>query len=131
MSADTICTICGKKFSVAVAGGQAVCADCKAAAVSERPMPPDRPAATAIQSGMPKANPPVGSAAELTPDGWMRPKTALHGWIYAGILAIVAAAAVYVFLVQGCGWSPFLDEPSNIRKPSVPESEGEGDNRKV
>jgi hypothetical protein len=128
MSADVTCTICGKKFSAAVASARAICADCKAAAISERPMTPDRPAATAIQSGMPKPNQPVQTTR---PDGWVKPKTALRGWVYAVILAVVATAAAYVLIVKVCGLGPVMNQPPDTWSAPVPQSDGDGgDHRK-
>jgi hypothetical protein len=53
MSINAVCTACGKVFEQELAVPTMLCPQCRAAAVSERPMPPAPADSTGLRAGLP------------------------------------------------------------------------------
>ena len=102
MSVEAVCTMCGKTFIANADDERGLCAECQAAAVSERPVSPNMPALTEIQDerimvGFPPAMDRMSSTPK--PEG----PTSLPGCIVA---AALLGAALAVILLLTCGKPP-------------------------
>ncbi len=95
MAMQAICSACGKTFQADAASATPLCPDCRAAAVSERAIPPP---SSGIQAGMP----PVGHTAGDPMDIRRPPGDGWPTGLIVMLLLIAAALAACVFLVLLC-----------------------------
>lgn len=98
MSSQAVCTACGKTFTAAAP--TPLCPDCRAAAVSERPMPAPPAVSTGIQPGMPPSASPANPAESDVGD-IRRPPVAFWptGCVTLALIGAVLAMCIVVLLV--------------------------------
>jgi hypothetical protein len=103
MSADAICTVCGKAIAANANEEHPVCSHCQAAAVSDQPMPRTDPGLTAIQEERLRAiYPPELDSALLQSDQNDRNATGNPGIVNAALFIALAFVALVIFLGFVC-----------------------------
>jgi hypothetical protein len=107
MSVEAVCTICGKSFFANAHDERGLCADCQAAAVSERPVSPIRSARTAIQDERIRAAFPPGMDRTSNMEKPNDPDANRHSSLVVAIVfAAMFGAALAIVLVFACGKLP-------------------------